>query len=243
MLDRSTRARMPGLRSPPPLTPRSRCSPRNGDAELLRPRIVAIVGPDDPDADRLFSFVDTVLTSEWLRQVGGDYGLDAMAATPALHLTGEPVLSSMDHYELRDYVNGVLADHPEASPDGRTIYLFFFPPSASYWSGCSSLLGAHTFLDSGGLDALAFAQRCTQDGLDDFDGLTMTASHGMVKRPPTRTSPTDSSFRTRLSRWSATPRPGPARAGTTIRTARRRPTSAMERATSRRLLLRTCVEQ
>ncbi len=79
-------------------------------------------------------------------------------------------------------MNGVLADHPEASPDGRTIYLFFFPPSASYWSGCSSLLGAHTFLDSGGLDALAFAQRCTQDGLDDFHGLTMTASHENVER-------------------------------------------------------------
>ncbi len=158
--------------------------PPNDGSELRMPRLVVIVGPGEPLADQLFAFGDALVQSAWLTAIGKDYGIASTTGATSLHLTGAAVPATMDEHALRTYVEATIAASAGAAADGRTVYLFFYPPGTGYGDGCAIAIGAHTTLELAAYqkgapaDALAWVQRCpTAVGMAELDGLTIAASH------------------------------------------------------------------
>jgi hypothetical protein len=158
--------------------------PPNDGSELHMPRLVVIVGPDESLADELFAFGDAMVQSAWLTAIGKDYGVTPTAGATSVHLTGAAVPATMDDTALRAYVEATIAANAGAAADGRTVYLFFYPPGTGYGDGCATAIGAHTTLETvayqkgAPVDGLAWVQRCpAPGGMTELDALTIAASH------------------------------------------------------------------
>lgn len=163
--------------------------PRNGPAQLSPARIVMIVGPDEPLQDGLFAYADALATSEWARVAGEPYGVTL--APEVLHIMGHAHPDRMNFQALRAYVREVIAAHPEARPDGHTVYMFVFQPGTHFGRIdepiCDEEIGAHSVFELApwtgtATDALGFAQRCPSDsGLDELAEISETVSHEIIE--------------------------------------------------------------
>ena len=161
--------------------------PKNGNAIVTSPRVVAII-PGNETTPSLSGFAAAFMTSDVWTSVAGEYGLGT--AQPTVTITGAANLTgSQSESAIQSYIEGYAT--AGNAPDGHTIYLVFLP-SAAYIEndqGCQTqgIGGYHTyFFDnfSTSTDGWAVVQHCTgtaQQGLTETQWATIAASHEIAE--------------------------------------------------------------
>jgi hypothetical protein len=161
-------------------------------------RLVTITAANDALTEKLDAFGAVLVTSQWLATVGAEYGVNRATT---LALTGPAITAGtaanpvgFTEAQTVTYINTLLMQHPEARPDGHTIYLVYLPDGVVFkYAGivnadCSIGTGYHDSapnLSTLG-DALASVQRCpmlTADPRQEtpLDLLTSVASHEVLE--------------------------------------------------------------
>jgi hypothetical protein len=147
-----------------------------------RVRIETITADGDPLRDSLNAFVAALVTSNWWRAVGADYGLPPTAE--AIATSAPPLAGNVDDNALADYIARATAA-PETTLDPLTIHLVFLPPGVAYKAAsgvncsCAAVAGAHNLAPT--KQVVAFVQRCAVPEHAELEWLTRVASHEIIE--------------------------------------------------------------
>jgi hypothetical protein len=160
------------------------------DGVMASPKLVTVVAQNETLAADLFQFADELIASSWWPAVSTEYGVGPISQS--IHITGPAITTNPNGAEMEQYITNAIANHPEAQPNGSTIYMLylpdgidsvdetFMPPLTN--TDCQLYGGYHQPLGMGP-DNWAIGQRCTQGGstMLQLDTLTETASHEIAE--------------------------------------------------------------
>jgi hypothetical protein len=117
---------------------------------MAHPRLVSIWYSDDPDTVRLGQFADWIVTSKWLTQVGGEYGVQAGSVLGAVTLsTAAPNFIAPDDIpgKIFDLIDAGTVPSPPGDDFANTLYMLYFPTHTlvqdSSSQSCKEYLGYH----------------------------------------------------------------------------------------------------
>jgi hypothetical protein len=172
--------------------------PKNGGSVLDHPRIVTVTFPDDPWQSRLEAFGEQVGRLRWWTTVHDGYGVGPAESGGHVAIQEAPPPSISDA-EVTAWLAKAIADGALPAPTDQSIYLLYYPRATTVTlndgsgdlASCQVFLGYHATIDvayEGDTIPIAYAvvNRCE----DDFDQLTVTASHELTEAA-TDPHPTD----------------------------------------------------
>lgn len=160
--------------------------PANEGVVLKSMKLVTVVTSGDPNANSFFAFDDALIASSWWTQISQEYGLGT--PTQDVQVTGPAMTANPTESDMASYIETAIAGTPAAVADGNTMYMLYLPPGIlisdprGLNTGCQYYGGYHTTYDKSG-DAWGVAQDCavTDDGLTDFQQMTIIGSHEVVE--------------------------------------------------------------
>ena len=124
--------------------------PYQGGLTISTPDVWTISFSDDPWADAEVGWAKWVVGSEWLSEVGKDYGIRSGTFMGSVALTQAAPKVSSDA-DLQNLLSGLFASNALPAPtDGNAIYLVYYPYGASLTgpngtgTSCSGFLGYHS---------------------------------------------------------------------------------------------------
>ncbi len=163
---------------------------------MASPRLVAIAASNDLVSQNLFDFVDTIVASDWMSQVGSGYGVGS--ATSGGQFIGPPLADAdggtdITWSEAQSYVQQVVGAGAPA-PDGRTIYVVFLPPGFTTIDGHHWIVSWDRYPATGSAGDLALlVPRSTPlSGESQFDEVTRTTTRylmSLLTDPPSPPGP------------------------------------------------------
>jgi hypothetical protein len=194
-------------------------NPGNGPV-LSLPKVYPIYfSTDDPTfTAQITDFLTKVGATNYWNTIGSEYGVGSLVAEAPIQLTAadDPPAVYGDR-QIRTWleaklgaVDGGTADPAFPTPDGNTIFAFFFPPGVTIYTGgprpgdggveggvaadagppagsqvsCTSFGGYHNRVSLGNSRDAAYAviPRCSSfDGFTGIDAVTAAASHELVE--------------------------------------------------------------
>ena len=118
-----------------------------GGPQLEHPKLVPIFFAGDDQAARLTQFSQWIVTSNWLDQVGSEYGVGPGTMPGAVQRTDAAPATITDD-QIVDLVYAGLGDHTLPAPAADTLYMVFFPSTTTITAGselsCVDFGGYHS---------------------------------------------------------------------------------------------------
>jgi hypothetical protein len=172
--------------------------PPLGGPVLKAPELYTITFSNYRYRTQVEQFGDWLVGSDWLKTVGGDYGVGA-GTHHAVRLPS-PAPATLADADWRAELPQLIADGTLPSPGPDTLYMLYIRDADTKYTGnslgtaCSDFGGFHAEIDSGNLSfPFAVVISCTRSGLfSELDHTTSTASHELIEAatdPLTRTKP------------------------------------------------------
>jgi len=174
--------------------------PYNGGPTIANPSIVTITFQGDQWATNDQAWAQWVVGSNWLAEVGQDYGIGAgsyagnvsLAAAGSLSDDSEsPYVIPQTTGDLRATLEGLFANGTLPAPTARsgTIYMFFIPQSTSFTlfgsPSCTAAAGYHYWYEHGGSIPVTYAAMfdcgATLTGRPDPEEIEVDASHEFME--------------------------------------------------------------
>ena len=152
-----------------------------GGPQLGHPKLVPIFFAGDDQTAQLTQFSQWIVTSNWLDQVGSEYGVGPGTMPGAVQRTdAAPTMITDD--QIVDLVYAGLADHSLPAPTADTLYMVFFPSTTTITGGsatsCVDFGGYHASARRSGIE-LAYAVIAACD--TTIDEREVIASHELIE--------------------------------------------------------------
>ncbi|HEX8108421.1 MAG TPA: hypothetical protein VF516_11870 [Kofleriaceae bacterium] len=161
-----------------------------GGPVMAHVQLVPIFYANDTDADALTRFSQWIVSSQWLKTVGADYGVDTGSVLGVVHQPG-PAPATIDDSDIVALLYAGLANGSLPKPAGglaSALYMIWFPASTTVTAGldksCDVFGGYHNSVRQGGVElSYAVIAACSGfvDGLSDLEDREVVASHELIE--------------------------------------------------------------
>ena len=163
-----------------------------GGPKMPHPQLVQISFSDDENADTYAAFASWIVTSEWLNQVGPDYGIGAGSVLGNVKLPGAAPDQVGDLDIVDMLLDGIEAGTFPSPPAGdflNTLYIVNYPAHSTILGGdqmsCRDYLGFHASARRGEREiAYAVIPSCPDDaiaGLTSIQVHEVATSHELME--------------------------------------------------------------
>lgn len=154
------------------------------DAVIPHPKLVTITFPGDPNGPKVEAFDEALVTSDWVKNVGADYGVGD-GTHIAKVVMPNPLPKPADEPYVLQQIDEQMTAGLIPKPDDNTIYMITMPAKTVFDDGqgykmCTDFLGYHWQTDlpnNPGTFTYAFIQDCEIG----FDELTVTLAHEYIE--------------------------------------------------------------
>jgi hypothetical protein len=159
-----------------------------GGPKLANVQVVSIFFSDDLEADGLATYTQTLIGSQWLVAVGGEYGVGAGSYVGTVHRT-DPAPAAINDGEIVDLLFKGLADASLPQPAGGTaeaLYMLHVPAQTQVTLGtarsCVDFGGYHSSARRNGVElAYAVIAACGDRSRSTFNQREIVTSHELIE--------------------------------------------------------------
>ncbi len=165
--------------------------PNNNGPILAKPELVLVTYSDYAFTPQLTAWGSWVETSDWLTQVGADYGVSTSSVpVRTAILDGGPSPATITDGDVQNTILAAVNNGVLPPPDSNTLYMMLFPSSTSVSNqigalSCVAFGGYHSaFTPSGGGSLIPYAiiNDCAPGtGNSEILNLEITASHELIE--------------------------------------------------------------
>ncbi len=185
-----------------------------GGPIMAHPQLVPVFFSGDPDIATLTSFSRWIVSSDWLDEVGAEYGVGAGAMLGPVQLP-MPAPSTITDAQIVDMLfQGVTSGSLPAPADGNlgdALYVFHLPVQTVETSGtetsCVDYGGYHNSVRRNGVElAYAVIATCPGDRLTNIEFRELVTSHELIEAATDPLPGNHPAYRlnNRTSPWSST---------------------------------------
>ncbi|HEX3760016.1 MAG TPA: hypothetical protein VHW23_14975 [Kofleriaceae bacterium] len=162
----------------------------HGGPVMAHPQLVPIFYPGDADIATLTSFSQWIVGSQWLKDVGADYGVSTGSVLQVVQ-RADAAPAMIDDTDIVTLLYSGLADGSLPKPTGglaSVVYMIHFPATTLVTAGgsmsCVDFGGYHNSARQNGVE-LSYAVIATcpgfVDGLSDVEDREVVASHELIE--------------------------------------------------------------
>jgi hypothetical protein len=140
-------------------------------------QLVTVTFDSDPNQKALEAYSSWLVQSSWFQTVGQQYGVGSGTSTNA-ELSDPPPPSDLN--DVQEFLTIELRAQNLSPPGSQTLYLFYFPQTAS---SCAGAPGYHASFANTPAQQVVFAvtQYCPAGGLTGLEAEELEASHELIE--------------------------------------------------------------
>ncbi len=175
----------------------------HGGPVISSPELVPIYFGDDPLMAQLEQFNDWIVTSDYWKTIGADYGVSSGTHLAPVQFASTPG-DNLSDTQIADWLALRVADGSLPKPTGRTVFALFFPADTTITTdggtatSCYGFVGLHQASSMAnsvylGIVPFAIIPRCSYEPGDELIVATNVASHEYLEAA-TNPFPTDQAW-------------------------------------------------